>query len=89
MELHAMGISYRHDEDFCIDRPEGSGDNLLLIFKTPAFVASGNTEIAVSENSAVVYAKGTPIITGYLRPKMPILRCLIIINGYDPLNLFY
>lgn len=64
MELHAMGISYRHDEDFCIDRPDGSGDNLLLIFKTPAFVASGNTEIAVSENSAVVYAKGTPQIYG-------------------------
>lgn len=65
MELHAMGISYRHDDDdFCIDRPVGSGDNLLLIFKTPAFVVSGDTEIAVPENSAVVYAKGTPQIYG-------------------------
>ena len=32
MKLHAMGIDYRHNEDFSIERPDGSGDNLLLIF---------------------------------------------------------
>ncbi len=64
MEIHAMGISYRHDENFRINRPDGSGDNLLLIFKTPAYVFSKNREIAVPENSAVVYAKGSPQIYG-------------------------
>lgn len=64
MELHAMGISYQHDEDFYINRPDGSGDNLLVIFKTPAYVISENTEISVSENSAIFYAKGTPQIYG-------------------------
>ena len=42
MKLHAMGIGYRHDENFRIFRPEGSGDNLLVIFRTPAFAVVGN-----------------------------------------------
>ena len=31
MRLHAMGAGYRHGRDFHIVRPEGSGDNLLVI----------------------------------------------------------
>ena len=57
MELHAMGIGYRHDENFRIYRPEGSGDNLLLIFRTPAFVTIGGGRVEVPPDSAVLYKK--------------------------------
>ena len=43
MKLHSMGIAYRHESDFEINRPHGSGDWLLLIFKTPAFVWRGES----------------------------------------------
>ena len=38
MKLHSLGIDFRHDKDFLIDRPNGSGDNLIIIFKTTAVV---------------------------------------------------
>ena len=62
MELHAMGISYRHGREFKVSRPGGSGDNLLLIFKSHARINIGGNEISVPENHAVVYSKGYPQI---------------------------
>ena len=57
MKLHAMGIGYRHDENFRILRPEGSGDNLLVIFRTPAFVVVDNARVELPADSAVLYKK--------------------------------
>ncbi len=57
MKLHAMGIGYRHDENFRITRPDGSGDNLLVIFRTPAFVIAGGARVEVPADSAVLYKK--------------------------------
>ena len=62
MTLHAMGIGYPHDGAFNIVRENGSGDNLLLIFKTPAFLVCGGKEIAVAKDSAVLFSKGAPQI---------------------------
>lgn len=58
MEYHAIGMNFRHDGEFCIDRPHGSGDNLLLIFKTGATVFLNGKEISVSPDSAIIYSKG-------------------------------
>lgn len=55
-EFHALGMNYRHDKDFGISRPEGSGDNLLLIFKTSAVV----DEQTVPPESFILYGKGHP-----------------------------
>lgn len=60
MELHAMGIGYRHDADFHISRPNGSGDWLLLIFRTAAFVTDGGVRSEVSRDSVVLYTKNAP-----------------------------
>ena len=60
MKLHAMGIGYRHDENFRIIRPEGSGDNLLVIFRTPAFVIADGARVEVPADSAVLYKKTAP-----------------------------
>lgn len=57
MKLHAMGIGYRHDENFRIIRPDGSGDDLLVIFRTPAFVVVDNARVELPADSAVLYKK--------------------------------
>lgn len=60
MKLHAMGVGYRHDRDFHIIRPDGSGDNLLVVFRTPAFVISGGERADVPADTAVLYSKTAP-----------------------------
>lgn len=64
MNLYALGIDYRHESSFRISRPTGSGDNLLLIFKTPALVCAGGEEKLVPRDSAILYSKGAPQIYG-------------------------
>ena len=59
MELHALGLNYSHDGSFDIRRPNGSGDNLLLIFKSSAVVRLHGREYSVSPDSAILYKKGT------------------------------
>lgn len=59
MKLHTLGIGYRHESGFWIDRPGGSGDNLLLIFGSPARVVLPGGEYHVPPQSAVLYRRGT------------------------------
>ncbi len=56
MQLHAMGIATRHDAQFVIDRPNGSGDSLILIFKTPAMLKLNNDVLQAQAGSAVVFS---------------------------------
>ena len=60
MKLHMIGLDLKHDKNFIIDRPEGSGDNLFLIYKTEALVYKGEEKIHVFPNSCIIYRKGTP-----------------------------
>lgn len=60
MKLHALGIDYHHGNDFAIERPDGSGDNLLVIFKTHAKLRAGDTFVTVSPDTAIVYSKKQP-----------------------------
>lgn len=60
MKLHAMGIDYRHSEDFSIERPDGSGDNLLLIFKTQAQVRIESEYMTYPADSAILYTADNP-----------------------------
>ncbi|MGN1090761.1 MAG: helix-turn-helix transcriptional regulator [Huintestinicola sp.] len=64
MKLHSLGISYRHDRNFGINRPNGSGDDLLLIFKSDAFVISDGCRIELPSDSAVLFPEGCPQIYG-------------------------
>lgn len=59
MKLHTLGIGYRHGRGFSIDRPNGSGDNLLLIFASPARIALPDGERSVPPATAVLYRRGT------------------------------
>lgn len=60
MKIHAMGTGYRHESDFHIVRPNGSGDNLLVIFKTPAFAAADGNRVDVPADTAILYRKNAP-----------------------------
>ncbi len=60
MKLHALGIDYRHDSNFSIERPSGSGDSLVLIFKTPAAVRLNNTTLHAAVGSALLYSPDCP-----------------------------
>ncbi len=57
MELHTIGINIRHGGNFCIDRPHGSGDYLLIVLKTNAFLTINGQEIMVSPDSCILYKK--------------------------------
>jgi len=60
MELHRMGIQMRHDAGFVIDRPNGTGDYLLLIFKTDALVWQNEVWNPVRAGSFLLYRRNMP-----------------------------
>lgn len=60
MVIHNVGYNHTHDADFFIDRPEGSGDYLLLLLKTEALFVLQGKEVLVPANSVMLYRKGTP-----------------------------
>lgn len=60
MILHNVGFDHRHDADFLIDRPAGSGDNLLLILKTDALFTLNGQDVTVPKNSFFLYPVGMP-----------------------------
>ncbi len=59
MKLHSIGVGYRHGKDFEVDRPNGSGDDLLLIFKTPAVVYLNGERTDIAPDTALLYRRGT------------------------------
>ena len=60
MKLINVGYNHCHDSDFYIDRPEGSGDNLLILLKTDAVFNIDGKDIKIPENSFFMYKKGRP-----------------------------
>lgn len=57
LKLHRMGINIRHMGRFCIDRTNGSGDYLLVIFKTNALVMVAGKEQTVLPNSCILFSR--------------------------------
>ena len=64
MEITNAGYDYRHKKDFKICRPNGSGDFMLLIIRSPAYFVLNNTKYYTKGNSVVIYKKGTSQIYG-------------------------
>ena len=60
MILHNVGYDHQHDSDFLIDRPEGSGDNLLLILKSDAIFTLNGIDVFVPAKSFFLYPVGMP-----------------------------
>lgn len=60
MIIHNVGFDHRHDADFFIDRPDGSGDWLLLLLKTDAIFTLDGKDVPVPKNTFFLYPKGMP-----------------------------
>ena len=60
MKIINVGYNHCDDSDFYIDRPEGSGDNLLILLKTDAVFNIDGKDIKIPENSFFMYKKGRP-----------------------------
>lgn len=60
MIIHNVGYNHNHDADFFIERPDGSGDNLLLLLKTPAIFNLNGTDTVIPENTFFLFRKGSP-----------------------------
>ena len=64
MKIVNAGYNYRHSSDFCVDRPYGSGDYILLIIKTEAFAILKGERVEISPNSILIFKKRTPQLYG-------------------------
>ncbi|MCI5857717.1 MAG: helix-turn-helix transcriptional regulator [Agathobacter sp.] len=60
ISINTVCQNVRHKGNFEIYRPEGSGDNLLVIFKTSAVLVQKGEEVIVSPDNLILYSKGTP-----------------------------
>ena len=60
MIINNIGYNHCHDADFIINRPNGSGDNLLLLIKTDAIFTINEKDIVIPENSFFMFRKGKP-----------------------------
>lgn len=64
MRVVNCGYEYKHSENFRINRPNGTGDNIILIVRSKAFFKfNGVTEI-VEPNTVVLLKKGEPQLYG-------------------------
>lgn len=59
ISINTVCQNVRHKGNFEICRPDGSGDDLLVIFKTSAVLIQNGKEITVSPDSLILYSKGT------------------------------
>ena len=59
MRLVKVGYNHTHDDKFYINRPNGSGDYLFLLIKTPGIFNINNKEHPVDKNTVIIYREGT------------------------------
>ena len=64
MKIINVGYNYRHPTEFCINRPCGSGDYILLVSRTDAFFVFNNQKYIAPPDSVVLFKKGTPQFYG-------------------------
>ncbi|MBQ7660878.1 MAG: helix-turn-helix transcriptional regulator [Clostridia bacterium] len=60
MKIVRAGYNFCHSETFAIHRPAGSGDYLLLIIKSGAFVLQNGERRVLPHGGVLLYKKGTP-----------------------------
>jgi AraC family transcriptional regulator of arabinose operon len=58
--LNGVGVRYRHDRRFTIDRPRGTGDYVFLHFLTPVTMRLNGHPVAIPPESCLLYGPTTP-----------------------------
>ena len=64
MKIANCGYDYRHPKGFRINRPNGSGDYILLIVRSPASFTFEGIEYFTNGNAVIIFNKGTPQLYG-------------------------
>ena len=64
MKIVNCGYNYRHHKYFKINRPQGSGDCILLIVRSPAHFVFGGHTFYTEGNAVVLLREGTPQLYG-------------------------
>jgi AraC-like DNA-binding protein len=59
MTVNNVGYNHCHDADFYIDRPDGSGDYLLMLLKTDTIFNIDGKDMIVPVNSVFIYPSST------------------------------
>ncbi len=67
MKIGAIGCNYKHESDFCIDSPDGTGCGLMLIIKSPARFVINGQEVITEKNSFVMFTPETPCRYGGIK----------------------
>lgn len=60
MRMDAIGYNHKHRRPFCVDRPNGETDWLMLVVKTPAYFRVGEKNIRTPGNAVIIYTPGEP-----------------------------
>ena len=60
MRMDEIGYHHRHDAAFLIDRPNGAGDWLFIVIKTPAVFRIDGKDMQVKANSYILYTPEYP-----------------------------
>jgi len=60
MRINKIGYHSTHKYDFSINRPNGSGDYVLLFLKTDAVFTLDGKDITAAPQTVMLYRKGTP-----------------------------
>ena len=60
MRIVNCGYDYKHDAKFEINRPNGSGDYMLLLLRSPTVHYLEGQFVKDSGNSVIIYKRGTP-----------------------------
>ena len=61
MKCLCVGYHHIHDENFTVDRPDGSGDWLMLIVKTPAVFYIDGEEIHTKAGTYIIFPLHAPL----------------------------
>lgn len=60
MKINNIGYHHVHDADFIIERPDGSGDYLLVLLKTSAIFTFDGVDVVTPDNSVILFKKDSP-----------------------------
>lgn len=60
MRMDEIGYHHKHDQTFLIDRPNGAGDWLFLVIKSPAVFRIDGKDVHVKANSCILYTPEYP-----------------------------
>ena len=59
MRVSNSGYNYRQNADFLVERPEGVGEYLILIIRSPARITINGQDHYTNGNCVIVYEKGS------------------------------